>query len=213
MALYLVKTVLISIRWTASVARAQTVIVDVYRYHTNPTALDTYKQLSGCWLCDLRDLPVFVSVFTWSMLILRGLPSVTSALAIARPADWPLAVYGSPPVGRRTNRLSTAARLPEMWHQTKWPGVQEVRATYRNRVPGLSDWVHLSCSCAYPPPPISGYRIRAARSPPARPALGRRDATPFVPSRRTDADDVGTCRSVAWSSMKWPRTPAKPGNS
>jgi hypothetical protein len=43
-------------------------------------------QLSGCWLDDLRDLHFVSPLPVGSMLTLRGLPRVTSADAIARPA-------------------------------------------------------------------------------------------------------------------------------
>jgi hypothetical protein len=43
-------------------------------------------QLSGCWLDVLRDLHFVSALPVGSMLTLRGLPRVTNADAIARPA-------------------------------------------------------------------------------------------------------------------------------
>lgn len=56
----------------------------------------SYK-LSGCWLCLRLLLFVLVSFGFKSIDGLRGLPSVTNALATANPDDWPGGEWDNPP--------------------------------------------------------------------------------------------------------------------
>ena len=66
--------------------------------------LVSYK-LSGCWLCLRLLLFVLVSFGLFKSIEgLRGLPSVTSALATANPDDCPEGECGKPPVKNKRKR-------------------------------------------------------------------------------------------------------------